>query len=308
MRLAIQGRMLAAALAMIAVGLLAAKLARSEEPRERCELRVNAKIDGVPLLSRIPYVNRLFKTTHAPTECCNEVERIGIDFDFEAVPGQVIEFHAPIGVCPDVCPVCPLPGANKTAVNCASEGCPAVAFVTAAKCCADSKCCADGKCCAEGTCKCCAEGKCKCCSAECCQVAKDEKTELWEHVAELTAENAAMEATLEGHEALLEAKGEMFESLAELMVEKAKLEAKLEMVDHRDSMLKEMVELHAENAKLKAQAELAQQKEELLKSQLATVLENERLKQRVAELEHARGVEETPVVAEKKQLKSKKVR
>lgn len=293
MRLAIQGRAFVAALAIVATALLAAKGARSEEPKERCELRFEVKATGVPLLSKIPYVSRLFKNTEAKADCAAEVERIGIDFDLDGVSGQVIEFHGPLGVCPETSAVCPLSAVQAAVAKCASGTCPADAGVAAAKCCAEVKCCSEGKC---------------QCSAECCQLAKDEKAELWEHVAELTAENAALEATLEGHEALLEAKGEMFESLAALMVEKAKLEAKLEMVEHRDSMLKEMVELQAENAKLKAQAELAVQKEELLKAQLVTVLENERLKQRVAELEQFQRDGASPVFAEKKQPKAKKSR
>lgn len=260
MRLAIQGRAFAAALAIIATALLSSKIAGGEEPCERCELRFEVKATGVPWLDRIPYVSRLFKNSAAEPGCGEDFERIGVDF--EAVPGRVFEIEGLSGVCP-----------------------------ACFKCSEDSKCCSEGKCCA----------------AE-CQVAKGEPSELWEHLAELTAENAAMEATLEAHEALLDAKEKMFETLAGVLVEKAKLEAKLEMVEHRDAMLKEMVELHAENAKLKAQAELAQQKEELLQGQLATVLENERLKQRVAELEQRAGDGEQPVLTAKKAQKPKKAR
>ncbi|HUE72517.1 MAG TPA: hypothetical protein VMP01_16655 [Pirellulaceae bacterium] len=303
MRLAIQARGFVAALAILAAALMTAKPAGGEEPCPRRELRIEVKASGVPMLDKIPYVGRLFKNSAVKPACDETVERIGVDFDF--LPGQVIRFHGPLDVCPEVCPVCPV-AASKDAVKCAGESCeacPAKVVATAAKCCEKSACgCAGGKCCAAKD-----------------IVSKGELSELWEHIAELTAENAAMEATLEsqeaileatleGHGAVLEAKGEMFESVAELMVEKAKLEAKLEMVEHRDAMLKEMVELHAENARLKAQAELAVQKEELLKAQLTTVLENERLKQRVAELERSHHGEESPVLAEKKQLKAKKTR
>jgi hypothetical protein len=281
MRLAIQGRVLFGALAIVAVALLAAGAARSEEPK--CAKCVKVEEISVPILAKLPYVGRLFRTVGIAPECDHEFERIGIDFESAQ------------------CPACPLSAGR------------AVFFAPAEETCGENACAATGKCGAIANCvaaKCCADTKCcaaECCQKEACVATGEEKSELWQHVAELTAENAAMDTMLQAHEEILEAREKMFETVTELMVDKAKLEARLEMVEHRDGLLKELVELQAENARLKAQAEVAQQKEELLKAQFTTALENEQLKQRVAELERQTGADYKPVLAEK-EVKARKNR
>ena len=119
MRLEIQGRTMVAALAIVAAALGTATLARGEEPCEKCQSRFNLKTTGIPVLESIPYVGRLFKNSAYQPACAEEVERIGIDFEF--VPGQVIEFHGPLdvcpAVCPDVCPACPVAVAKGTDVD-----------------------------------------------------------------------------------------------------------------------------------------------------------------------------------------------
>jgi seryl-tRNA synthetase len=76
----------------------------------------------------------------------------------------------------------------------------------------------------------------------------------------------------------------MFEHLLELTARSAALEAKLEARSEHAELVGEMLELATENAKLKAQVELAQARAEVAQQVLAVTLENEQLKSRVAEL------------------------
>ena len=296
--------------------------AAADEPQP-CPRQCNRA--GHELLGKIPYIGRLFVGGDA-TAPYADAEPIGFEFmivDGKLVPHDVpAEGHGAAAFLKSDCQICPLPDAAMNFVWQVREGCekgncaaaPAACAVKKdAPCCA-AKCaaaaCGAKPCAANQAAACCCDVKCG--TAACCDqlVAKASRgtcpvKEHWEELAELVAENAAMEATLEAREELLETRSEMLETLAETLVEKAKLEAKLEMVEHRDSMLKEMVELQAENTRLKAHAELAQQKEELFRSQLAMVLENERLKQRVAELEQQRSAEELPVLTSKRGEKKK---
>jgi hypothetical protein len=76
----------------------------------------------------------------------------------------------------------------------------------------------------------------------------------------------------------------LFEHLLELTAKSAALEAKLEARTEQAELVGEMLELAQENAKLKAQVELAEAKAEAAQQLLAVTLENEQLKSRVAEL------------------------
>lgn len=76
----------------------------------------------------------------------------------------------------------------------------------------------------------------------------------------------------------------MFEHLLELTAKSAALEAKLEARNEQAELVGEMLELAAENAKLKAQIELAEAKADVTQQLLATALENEQLKAKLAEL------------------------
>lgn len=320
----VPGRTRLAFLGLFVLGIAMAVVPRAaaDEPQP-CQRQCDRT--GHELLGKIPYIGRLFVGSDAKAQCPDAAP---IGFEFMIVDGKLVAHDVPADQSGPAtflesdCQVCPLPEfANhfvwRVRETCDQGTCAAAATACAVKketpCCA-AKCaasaCSTAPCAASRAADCRCDVKCG--TAACCDqlVAKASRgtcpvKEHWEELAELVAENAAMEATLEAHEELLETRSEMLETLAETLVEKAKLEAKLEMVEHRDSMLKEMVELQSENARLKAHAELAQQKEELFRSQLATVLENERLKQRVAELEQQRSAEELPVLTSKRAEKKK---
>ena len=274
-----------------------ATLASAQEPRNKCELRLELRGPDVPLLTEIPFVGRFFQDAAAQQcqgEAC-QLERIGVDFNSD---GGVMQPVDAARLWHGDCQVCPLPGKHAVFEWLPAKQCQVGTCGTdqCASSCDEGKCCA-GKCCPAAeihvvSAAACCGGKCasgdcasKCCAAGDCANCPCKSDKTAHHHVDVIAENAALKATIAGKEALLAAKSEMFESLARLMVENAKLEAKLEMVEHRDAMLKEMVELQAQNTELKLAAELAEEQQGQLEEQLEMVLENERLKLRIAELE-----------------------
>jgi hypothetical protein len=257
------GKLVLVTLAAIA---MVASVAIADEPKCDCPATKAAGEVGVPILSNVPYINRLFKnvTIVAPPcangECpvnANETfERIGVDFDF-CVDSKDAQ-----------CQACPV---GKLTV-CDVAGCKAIAV--AAKACGS-------ECCACKTCAC--EEKV---AATACPFAKTvAKTDaLWEKIVELSAGQAAAEAALAGHKESLESSAEMLEALAEVHAEKARLEAKLEAHEEHDKLTAQMLELATENIRLKAQVELAEAKAEVMGHTVEITVENERLKMQLAEL------------------------
>ena len=169
-----------------------------------------------------------------------EFERIGVDFDIE--------------VC-QACPTTtPLFMVRRTAHG-----------QIAAPCCENEPCCGKDY-----------EESSACCRAS-CETAKHGGPS-WEQIVELTAENAALEATLEAQTAFHKEKSELFEMFAEVSMEKAKLEAKVESQAQHIELTKEMLTLVSENARLKAQVEMAEAKVALVHEMAKLALENEQLK------------------------------
>jgi hypothetical protein len=274
------------------VGVLAiAAAAVAEEPKCQCPATAASHKVGVPILSKVPYISRLFKNVGIATPPCangecasgqcpvnvNEtIEWIGVDFDF-----CVDSKDAPCQACP----------VGKLAV-CDAAGCKAIAV--AAKACG-SECCA-----------------CKTCACEekvavaACPFAKTVKNStaktdaLWEKIVELSAGQAAAEAALAGHKESLESSAGMLEVLAEVHAEKARLEAKLEAREEHDQLTAQMLELATENIRLKAQVELAQAKAEVMEHTVEITVENERLKMRLAEVEKQPGERATRTAARTK--------
>lgn len=313
--------------AALAVGLVvSARELRADEPH--CHCPATAATECVPLLTKIPYVGRLFKTTPCDESC----QRIGIDF---AGGQQGPKLMFGIGwqsasaecTCDDCkCPAGTCPANCVKADNCVCTNCPCpegscpeacVAHVAHSHCCAQQcaeKCAAGSHCCAVQTAEGCAAGKCcivrvtadeACptaivanCQAECadhCVAGKCLPADVrvfhlpapdrLVDVSRLSAENIRLASQLEAQESIFEERSELLDAMAELSAEKAKLEACLEFQAQHAELVKEMHELYAENLRLKAQADLATERESLLREGLKTALENERLKLQVAELE-----------------------
>jgi hypothetical protein len=284
----------------VVVGVLAiAAIAVAEEPKCQCPVAATAHEVGVPILSNVPYINRLFKnvgiatTPCASGECavaghCDQAkcveangavgkcesgkcpavttqvfERIGIDFDVVADAKQCEGGACPIG---------------KLVACDVATGCKAIAV--AAKAGGSQSC--GSECCGCKTCAC--EEKV---AASACPFAKTvAKTDaLWEKIVELSAGQAAAEAALEVQEDTLDRTAEMLEALAEVHAEKARLEAKLELQEGQTELLGKLAEMAAENAQLKAQVELAEAKAKVMEHTVEITVENERLKMRLAEIE-----------------------
>ncbi|MFN0019173.1 MAG: hypothetical protein ACKVP0_12995 [Pirellulaceae bacterium] len=228
---------------------------RAEDPSPKCRACV-AQGKAVPVLSQIPYLGRLFKnTTH------QEVEQIGVDFDFD------------IDICSDCPQACK---AGVAAGVCQSTVRPQLFVIrktasgqTIATCSNDEPCC--GKECAVAA---------PCCENTCEIICEEDECEglSWERIVELTAKSAALEAVLDAREAFDAEKSGLIETLAMSMVEKAKLEGKVEALAQQAELTKELLTLVAENSRLKAQAEAAESKLALVHEMAKLAIENEQLK------------------------------
>ncbi|MCE9524887.1 MAG: hypothetical protein K8R36_02390 [Planctomycetales bacterium] len=240
---------------------------RAEDPSPKCRVCV-AQEKAVPVLSQIPYLGRFFKTvTH------QEVERVGVDFDFEICPDcpQACKGGVAAGVCqstagPKLFVIRKTANGQMTATCCNDE--PSCGKDEPG-CGKDEPCC--GKECAAAT---------ACCEKGCEIICEEDECQglTWERVIELTAKSAALEAVLEAHEAFDEEKSSLIETLAMSMVEKAKLEGKVEALTQQAELTKEMLTLVSENARLKAQAEMAEVKFSMLQEMAKLAKENEQLK------------------------------
>lgn len=243
----------AGVLALIAAAALPAA-GRAEEPAPECNMCA-AKETPSSLLGKIPYLGKLFKNVSH-----KEVEQIGVDFDFEIrQDGQA---------CPQIVAI-PVPHGSPTPFFAVRR---TGLCLTAAECCEEEACC--GKECAEAS---------ACCQAAC--EVRECGGRSWERIIELTAHNAALEATLEAQGELVQAQGEfqdaraeMMEHFAEVLVEKAKLEAKVESLAHQAEFTKEMLTLASENARLKAQIEMGEAKLAMIHEMAKLAIENEQLK------------------------------
>jgi hypothetical protein len=236
-------------LPLIAIAALPAA-APGKEPGPKCATFV-AEETAIPLLSDIPYIGRLFKTVKhvaVPQSC----EPLAVDFEFE--------------ICQDGAPTC---GLSRSATACTqSAGAQLFAVrrtghqnvaATCAACCGED--------CAEDS---------FCCRASCETVARGGLS--WERIVELSATNAALEASLEAQSAFHKEKSEMLESLAEMAIEKAKLEVQVETLAQQSQITKEMLALISENARLKVQAQMAEAKLTVVHEMAKLAMENEQLK------------------------------
>ena len=256
--------------------------ARGDEPA--CP-KCSAAQKEIPVLSRIPYINRLFKTSAAKCEDCQseQFERVGVDFDFDV----------------QVCENCPPPAsASKTSRPIVArwfvvegENQPRLCLETRSVSKADFQrfqtepkvLACEPPTCAAPTCKagnCVAGTIAACCAAPCCDEACERSANVLsqESVIEIYAENAALKATLEAQSAFHKEKMEMIEMLAGLTAEKAKLESHLEALVQQNQATKETLALMSENARLKAQVEAAETKLNIVHEMAKLAMENEQLK------------------------------
>jgi len=250
--------------------------ARGTEPK--CEIRVQSNLNEVklPFLGELPYVGQLFRYSAGacPAEgCTDHLQRVGVDFDIAQ----------------------PRPG----------QGMIIVKRLECQQCAAQEA--AEAKCAADHCCEC-ESLKATLAKKHATGHPADDKPS-WEQIVELASEKAALEATLEVHEAIAEAKEELYESFTELVAEKAALEAKLEAQGEREELAKRVHELATENAHLKARVELANLRTEMMQKTMQVAVENEHLKHRVGELERQSAGENAATArAAKRNQTGKKVR
>lgn len=233
--------------------------APGKEPRPKCATFV-AEETAIPVLSDIPYFGQFFKSVkHIPVQGC---EPLAVDFEFEICP----DCQVPLGISSATCTQSA--GSQLFAVRRASHQ------QTAAPCC-EKACCENARCCENGCGEDCAEASS--CGRVSCETA-ERRGLSWERIVELTASNAALEASLEAQTALHEEKSEMMESLAEMAIEKAKLEVQVETLAQQSQITKEMLALISENARLKVQAQMAEAKLTIVHEMAKLTMENEQLK------------------------------
>ena len=274
----------------VCVGLFAvmivalAALARAEEPKCKCPEATAVDV-GVPLLSKVPYVNRLFKKVTV------------VHHGVEAPAVEQAQFQFEIGLAgPAACEACP---AGKAAAcgtaACGKDGCLVRPIKVAVPALGINHCAADCACAGECACakQCSCEAACPAvkvaaarCGAGCgAHHHTAHHKEIVDQIVELTAAAAAAEARLEAREESLETTAELLQALAELTGEKAGLAARLEAQTEYHQLAEKLMELSAENARLKAQVELAEAKAAVMQQTVEMAVENERLKLRVADLE-----------------------
>ncbi len=252
-----------------------------KEPQAPCQACKEAKETGIPLLSKVPYISRLFRNSSTFAPPAGVPESIGISF--EICEAETKQCPACVNVAK--CQNCP-GQLLITTVQCeGSEVCEAECCLQA-ECCASEDCCeavlaccaADQACCDSGK-ACCSEKDVAGCQAPCC---RDGQVAYWERIIELTATNAALSVQLEAQEDMLEARAEMFEELAELGMQNAKLQAQVELQTERHALSREMIELASENARLQVRVELAEAKLALVHEVARLSLENAELKTQLA--------------------------
>jgi hypothetical protein len=274
-------------------------LVRGDEPPGK-ESQCQCHEAGIPLLSKIPYISRIFKNVGVVheagceagqcqnTPCADQLERIGVDFELcQTCPNSPLMRFGPIelAICTEDEDCCCRD--KECLASCAALGCEV-------KCCTE-KCCAE-----ECTAKCCAE---KCAAAKASEVAQQStacqcagRDELWEHLVEMAAAKGAAEAALEAREE----HSNLLDALVEMATKSAALEAKLEAQTEHNRIMDRVIQLAAENAQLKARVELAEIKTAMIKETLPVAIEKELLARRVAELEHRLATSDEGVRTAKK--------
>jgi outer membrane murein-binding lipoprotein Lpp len=295
------------------------RTAHAEELPAPHQVQVEFKItgSGVPVLSKIPYLGRLFINDPKPaTECCEKeceiaekFERIGIDFT-KITPGlHIVEEDFETGFTIEesefsICPACPANAQCSTNTQCSTNAqcstnccvaCTATACPGLAACCKQTECVAQA---------CATESKCvgdEPCQKTACIVSS--------RLGDLVAENMALNTALEAKDQILHLQTEMMERFATLMAEKVEVEAKLEFTQQlhaeREKSRQKIEELAQENNRLKNMVEMAAVRRDVEASKSELAQANQRLKERVTELELASRDSKSGVRVAKKARESK---
>jgi hypothetical protein len=276
----------------LATVFVVAGLSRAEEPACPCPSAA-AHPTATPVLSKLPYLNRLFIT-------------LGLDGQ-----GRVVRQVSGSGDwLPQICPAGQaLFTAKDVRVECEVNGDCRTCTITKTATATGSECACGTDCAATN----CANCKCQSCACEskadeasCGQdcgvlVVKREIKQLpeglpcpfmlMEKIASLMAEKAAAEAALQARQEADERIEGLIETVAELLADNAALDAKLESQTEHAKLHEKLADLAAENARLKAHVELAAERADLHRGSLMLSLENERLKQRLVEIEDKQASE-----------------
>lgn len=239
------------------LGLLAFRPAAADEPEVLPPPVAPAECRGVPILSKIPYLSRLFKNVEVAGECdtaqaqhCplitrtwravgpDGAERIGIDFDFDC---QLLSAEEP---CEGRCP----------ALRACSEELCTEEF------CSEEEC--GEEVCREEVC-----GEVVCsevvCSEEACDQSRTHEA-LVEARLELELYEALSEAEAEFREREMELIKELFEARIAAAVATATLKARDKAVSGEAKLREELADARRENSRLQARLEVADEKAELL--------------------------------------------
>ncbi len=230
--------------AFIVAVAVTANLSRAEEPDCAAQRCVQFQQAGVPLLNKLPHLDRLFKNVGVGFGTLqSDCERIGIDFDL-VVTG---EEDANVACC--------------AAQSCEHQSC--------AKSACDQICVLSHN--AD-------ESKCQKCVGH--AKAGKHKTKHDKHELEFLA--AAYERMLQMQQESFERQRQLIEAVAESQRETGQLEGVLETLEGLDEMREELVEVALENAQLKVQLELAAEQQHLLQQHAALLSENAELKCQLA--------------------------
>lgn len=269
----------------------------SEKPANMCQLRVELR-GKIPLLERIPIVKYFTVQDQECSDCVvgtDGAQRIGVDFDL--LPGHMVAYF-PNGerqvICPEKeCPAC------ETTTACTAAKCDALA----------NKCGVDGPCvgCKEVDTEVVAHTEqftLECTGLQ--QMCQAGHAQLCGELAELRVENAALHATREAREALVQSRMELFQQLLDLATANARLEAEVDFLSNQNALRQELLSLQGENEKLKAAVLFAEERHEMQRQAIEVASENERLKLRVAELEQQGSAAKKVARSGKRPLAAKK--
>lgn len=255
----------------------------------KCECPAKKTTTGIPIFAKVPYVNRLFKNAGCEAGACEkeDFQRIGIDFQIlgEGEFPFAVKFWESGTACEGgQCKAKACCEASQCQVDIAACECPGTKVICPSCPVAAKTSCASGtKCACDTNCAC--DTKCAC--GEACQCSGDHVVRHPLGPVPFVAQHLPPQVVVAHHGPAhppVPACPAMFEHLLELTAKSAALEAKLEARAEQAELVEEMLELAAENAKLRATVELAEARAEMHQHVLQVTLENEQLKAKLVEL------------------------
>jgi len=235
---------------------------------------------GVPLLSKIPYVNRTFKNVGVAKSVAvirvprSQVTAITTCEDKCCSEGYCTESSAcrppPAPVAWRAISRLPITNSIRDGVQYFSPGPEFKLCGVADGCCKASKntsatkrLAAVGSCCqAKANAKC---EDCQCCAGcKCSEPSTAHNVTIHQHLVRVITENAQLKAGQEAQREIASQKEQAIEEIVEAKLEVAKLQTQVELANQREEMTDTVVEVLVQNAKLQAIVEMAGEREELL--------------------------------------------